>query len=40
MIPVHHMAAHALTVRSESLKGQSHENVGELSVWGVSLGSN
>jgi hypothetical protein len=22
------------------LKGQSHENVGELGVWGVSLGSN
>jgi hypothetical protein len=24
----------------EYLKGQSHENVGELGVWGISLGSN
>jgi hypothetical protein len=26
--------------KSQELKGQSHENVGEFRVWGVSLGSN
>jgi hypothetical protein len=27
-------------IEKENLKGQSHEKVGEMSVWGISLGPN
>jgi hypothetical protein len=31
---------HLTPLKSRLLKGQSHEKVGEMSVWGISLGPN